>query len=326
MASSRNSLSIEVFESVVRNSLQRLIPSGARVAIALSGGLDSRVLLALAAQYATPDAYSLSAVHIHHGLNPKADQWAAFCGEICQELNIPLSTIKVDIPRDTNDGLESAARRLRYSRFAELNVDYVLLAHHRNDQAETLLLNLLRGAGVKGAAAMQAVSGKAGRYLRPMLDVTRSELEAYANEKGLTWVEDDSNGDSRFTRNYLRLNVMPALKARFPSAVENLGRAAENFAEAQQMLDEMAIHDLAHQAATFPVPVALLGNLTTARAMNVLRYLLGQADLQAPSAVRMKEALRQFLEAAPDRHPHLDLPSYRLFRQKGWIQLEIYSS
>ena len=323
MASSRNNHSTEAVtatEARIRDSLHKLIPPGGKATLALSGGLDSRVLLALAAEHAASGACSLSAIHVHHGLSPNADQWSAFCADICAQADVPLEIVKLTVPRDTGEGIEAAARRMRYQAFDNIDSGHVLLAHHCNDQAETVLLNLMRGAGVRGAAAMQAVSGAAGRYLRPLLAVSRTELEAIAKARNLSWIEDESNADTAFSRNHVRLNVMPALLEKFPAAAENLARAAEHFAEAQQMLDEMAVHDLGGHRG-FPVPLSVLQPLSPARARNVLRYLLAAADLQAPSASKLQEALRQFLEAAPDRHPSLDLPQYRLFRQKGQIHL-----
>lgn len=323
MASSRINPSTEAFEVRVRDSLQKLIPPGSHVSLALSGGLDSRVLLAVAAEYAATGACSLSAIHVHHGLSVNADRWAGFCADICREASVPLEIHKVTIPRDTGEGLEAAARRLRYQVFECAGGDHVLLAHHCNDQAETVLLNLLRGGGVRGASAMQARSGTDGRYLRPLLAVSREDIEHYACARHLAWIEDESNADTAFARNHVRLNVMPTLQEKFPAAAENLARAAEHFSEAQQMLDEMAVHDLGGHGGGFPLPLRVLQTLSAARARNVLRYLLAQAHLQAPSASRLNEVLRQFIEAAPDRHPSLDLPAYRLYRGKGQIWLEL---
>lgn len=227
----------------------------------------------------------------------------------------------MSVPRATGEGVEAAARRLRYQALAANTADYVLLAHHANDQAETLLFNLMRGAGVRGAAGIPVVTGIGGRYLRPLLGLTRADLEACAKQLSLRWVDDESNGDRSLSRNYIRHEVIPVLEARFPAAVESLSRAAEHFAEAQEMLDEMARHDLAGNV-DFPVSVVLLANLSTARAKNVLRYLLTMRDLQAPASKRIDELLRQLITAAPDRHPCLDLPTYRLFRRKGWVEIE----
>lgn len=280
------------------------------------------MLLAIAASEAGRCGVSLSAIHIHHGLSLHADAWEAFCRSTCSVLEVPLEVVRVSVPRGSAEGLESAARHLRYEAFGSHPADYMLLAHHANDQAETLLFNLMRGAGVRGAAGIPLITGSSGRYLRPLLSCTRAALEAYASEHALPWVEDDSNKDVTFSRNFIRHEVLPVLQKRFPAAVENLARSTEFFAEAQEMLDEVARADLAPHL-DFPVPVTLLANLSEARARNLLRYLLTRRGLQAPSSRRLEEVLRQFIEAAPDRHPSLELPSYRLFRTRGQVEIEL---
>lgn len=321
MASSRNSPSTEAVEGAVQECLRGL-PSGASVAVALSGGLDSSVLLALAARHAEACGVRLSAIHVNHGLSPNAAAWEAFCQAACAGLGIPIHIVRVTIPSGTSEGLEATARRLRYQAFESVEADYVLLAHHANDQAETLIFNLMRGTGIRGAAAMTAVGGAGRGYLRPLLPFSRAELEACAAHYGSRWVDDESNEDQSLSRNYIRHKVIPTLEARFPAAVENLSRAAEHFAEAQEMLDEMARHDLGGNR-DFPVAMDVLQTLSEARARNVLRYLIALRGLQAPAKKRLEEALRQFITAAPDRHPSLDLPSYRLFRRKGRVEIEV---
>lgn len=324
MASSRNKQSTDALDRAVRECLQGL-PRGARIALAFSGGLDSSVLLKMLAEHAPTQDLKLSVIHVHHGLSVHADAWAAFCREVCSLAGLPLEVVHVCVPQGSAEGLEAAARRLRYQAFEAHPCDYMLLAHHANDQAETLLFNLMRGAGVRGAAGIPVVSGPLGRYLRPLLACTRAELEVYAAEAGLRWIDDDSNTDTRFSRNFIRHDVLPVLEQRFPAAVENLARATEYFAEAQEMLDEMAKLDLAGHD-DFPVPVSLLAELGTARARNAMRFLLALRGLQSPSSKRLEEALRQFIEAAPDRHPKLELPMYRLFRARGRVHLELLHS
>lgn len=305
----------------MRTSLAGL-PHGVRVAVALSGGLDSSVLLALAARLAAPLGHPLSAIHVNHGLSPHADAWAEFCHATCMALGIELEVVKLVVPRNSGEGLEAAARRLRYQAFGRHPADHILLAQHANDQAETLLFNLMRGTGVRGAAGMPPIAGHDGRYLRPLLAYPRADLEAYAAEHAVRWVDDESNTDITLSRNFIRHEVLPVLVGRFPAAVENLVRSSDHFAEAQAMLDEMARHDLGGSEG-FPVSVELLCKLSNARARNLIRYLLAQKGLQAPVTRRLDEALRQFIEAGPDRHPCLDLPTYRLARVRGKVMLEL---
>lgn len=323
MASSRNNRCTKQFESSVRGRLAGAIPRGADVVVALSGGLDSCVMLSLAAAYAADGACRLSALHVHHGISEYADVWADSCARYCEQYSVPLQVSRIQVPRNSTEGLEAAARRLRYAIFEAHPADHVLLGHHADDQAETLLLNLLRGAGVRGAAAMLPVHDSGKRYHRPMLAHPRQALEAYAAVGNLQWVDDESNTDISLSRNYIRHQVMPVLRSRFPSAVDNLARSAEHFAEAQEMLDMLAQQDLGEHPPAFPLPVSLLSRLNEPRARNVMRYLLAASGLQSPSRKRLNEALRQFIAAAPDRHPSLILPAYVLRRVKGRIVLEL---
>ena len=215
--------------------------------IAFSGGLDSTVLLHLLAHLAKNQALpALSAIHVHHGLQAAADAWPDHCQSVCNALGVPLQVVRVQVRPGAS--VERAAREARYGAFIEATqADEVLLtAQHRDDQAETLLFRLMRGAGVRGLAGMprQRPLGK-GHLLRPLLDVSRVELEAYAAEHQLSWIEDPSNQDRRFSRNYLRHQVLPALTERWPQAVATIARSAAHLSEAQGLLDELAHLDLA---------------------------------------------------------------------------------
>ena len=249
--------------------------------IAFSGGLDSTVLLHLLAN--TEGRPPLSAIHIHHGLQAAADAWPMHCQSVCDSLGVPLRIMRVHVQPGAS--LERAARDARYQAFAEvIGAGGVLLtAQHRDDQAETLLFRLLRGAGVRGLAAMPAYRPLAGGHLvRPLLNVSRAQLEAYAHEHQLKWIEDPSNADLRFSRNYLRHRVFPVLSERWPQAVSSLARTAEHLSEAQGLLDELARMDLqaANQSSPFPwlqlpsLALAPLCELSDARQRNALRHWL----------------------------------------------------
>lgn len=224
--------------------------------IAFSGGLDSTVLLHLLANLANTDTLPpLGAVHVHHGLQTAADAWPAHCQSICDNLGVPLRVMRVQVQPGAS--LERAARDARYQAFIEVTGagQVLLTGQHRDDQAETLLFRLLRGAGVRGLSAMPAQRPLAAGYLvRPLLEVSRAELEAYAEEYQLEWIEDPSNADSRFSRNYLRHRVLPTLTERWPQAVSSLARTAEHLSEAQGLLGELAVMDLqaADQPSAFP--------------------------------------------------------------------------
>ena len=263
--------------------LQALVPwrNASAWHIAFSGGLDSTVLLHLLAN--AKDLPPLSAIHIHHGLQAAADAWPAHCQSVCDALGVPLRIMRVHVQPGAS--LERAARDARYQAFAEVTGagEVLLTGQHRDDQAETLLFRLLRGAGVRGLAAMPAHRPLAGGHLvRPLLDVSRIELEAYAHEHRLQWIEDPSNADPRFSRNYLRHRVFPTLIERWPQALTSLARTAEHLSEAQALLEELAGMDLqgADQPSPFPwlplpsLVLAPLRELSDARQRNALRHWL----------------------------------------------------
>ena len=252
--------------------------------IAFSGGLDSTVLLHLLVSLSkTEPLPPLSAVHIHHGLQAAADAWPGHCQAVCDSLGLPLRILRVQVQPGAS--LERAARDARYQALAGVTGagEALLTGQHRDDQAETLLFRLLRGAGVRGLAAMPAHRSLArGHLVRPLLDVARGELEAYAHAHHLTWIEDPSNADPRFSRNYLRHQVFPMLTQRWPQAVSSLARTAEHLNEAQELLDELAHLDLkaADQPSAFPwlplpsLALAPLRELSDARQRNALRHWL----------------------------------------------------
>ncbi|MGY2289022.1 tRNA lysidine(34) synthetase TilS [Pseudomonas sp. SDO528_S397] len=249
--------------------------------VAFSGGLDSTVLLHLLAT--CDNLPPLHAVHVHHGLQTAADAWPAHCQAVCDGLAVPLQIIEVQV--QSGASLERAARDARYQAFAQVTGPGALLltAQHRDDQAETLLFRLLRGAGVRGLAAMPLHRPLArGTLVRPLLGVSRAELEAYARNQQLEWIEDPSNTDARFSRNYLRRHVFPTLNARWPQAAHQMARSAEHLSEAQGLLDELAQMDLqaGAQASAFPwlplpsLALAPLLTLSDARQRNALRHWL----------------------------------------------------
>ncbi len=252
--------------------------------VAFSGGLDSSVLLHLLADWARREGLPpISAIHVHHGLQPAANAWPAHCASVCEQLDIPLDVARVQVTPGAS--LEQAARRSRYQAFSErLSAGDVLLsAQHRDDQAETLLFRVLRGAGVRGLAAMPASRPLGqGSLVRPLLDCSRAELQAYAQRHGLAWIEDPSNADERFSRNFLRRQVMPLLAERWPQASNSLARSANHLSEAQQLLDELAEMDLLGARGVFacpwlPLPSLALSAVTAlsdARQRNLLRHWL----------------------------------------------------
>ncbi|MGL4318796.1 MAG: tRNA lysidine(34) synthetase TilS [Pseudomonas sp.] len=293
--------------------------------IALSGGLDSTVLLHLLVRLSRRQALPpLSAMHIHHGLQAAADAWPQHCSQLCAELGVPLQVEHVQV--DSGASLERAAREARYAAFARQlgEGELLLTGQHRDDQAETLLLRLLRGAGVRGLAGMpvQRALGR-GRLLRPLLKVSRAELEAYAREHALRWVEDPSNSDTRLARNFLRSEVLPGLAPHWPQAALNLARSAGHLREAQELLDELARQDLAAAGAASDftwlglssLELAPLLSLSDARQRNALRHWLA-AFTTLPDSEHWA-GWRDLRDAAVDAAPLWRLASGELRRADG---------
>ena len=221
--------------------LGRHVKADDRLTVGLSGGLDSIVLLRVL--YLLRDRFSLrlAAHHVNHQISPHAASWAEFCKGLCLELAIPFTQTIVHVPRQTDMGLEAAARVSRHQAFRKLDVEFIVLAHHQDDQAETVLFRLLRGGGVKGLSAMgeSSILPKGEDYaasphlLRPLLHIPHAALIEFARAEGLTWIEDESNADSRYTRNYIRNELMPRIEARFPAYRSVLDRCAAQFAETE---------------------------------------------------------------------------------------------
>ena len=283
-------------------------PDFQRLWIAYSGGLDSHVLLHTAAQLRHQKNFELRAIHIHHGLSVDADNWAVHCQNICATLNIPCEVIHVNIECLKGDSVEACARKARYSTIAKcLNFkDIILTAQHADDQAETLLLQLLRGAGISGLAAMPRIRelGK-GLLMRPFLNHTRIELRNYAESEGLHWVEDSSNLDTRFDRNFLRHEIMPRLKNRWLGITQILGRVANHQAEAKHLLENLGKFDFQNcrGAKIDQISIAILSNLTSARQANVIRYWLNLLNLSLPTTAQLQHILSDMLTAQQDSQP-----------------------
>src|SRR6266702_1288918 len=307
MENSRNSSSSELPERVAA-ALSPAVPPGAHLALGLSGGVDSVALLSILLELAPALRFSLRAVHVNHGISPNAGRWAEFCSGLCGKSQVPLQLETVDLSPYRSLGLEGAARQARHEVFARLEADFVVLAQHRDDQAETLLLRLLRGAGLRGLAAMspsRSLPGSRARLLRPLLEVSRGEIEAFARR-----------------RNFLRREAIPLLERQFPAASATIARAAVHLAEARELLEEMARADLERCGDGAAVEIQSLRRLGEARAKNLLRHWCEARGIQALAAARINELMRQLRESRADARVGLSVPGWYFLRHRDKLYLE----
>jgi tRNA(Ile)-lysidine synthase len=299
----------------LRAHLARLLPGFPDVAlcVALSGGVDSTALLAALAQARASGgaarALRLRALHINHGLHPNAKRWSAHCRRLARQLGVPLTVLSVEVARERGASLEEAARAARYGCFAgQLREGETLLtAHTQDDQLETVLLQLFRGCGLPGLAAMPSLAPLgAGQLGRPLLGCTRSQLEAWARVRGLAWIEDDTNLDERFDRNYLRRRVLPAVRRRWPGVAGAVARSARHAAEAQALLAALGQADLERAADGASLSVKVLRALPPDRRRNLLRLWIASAGRTLPDARRLEEIAGPLIEARADAHPQVE--------------------
>lgn len=283
------------------------LPADARpgtVHVGYSGGLDSTVLLHLLCT-APEWRGRVQALHVHHGLHADADAWAAHCRRGCDALGVPLRVAEVQVPRDRGEGLEAAARHARHAAYAGTMTagDVLALAHHRDDQAETFLLRALRASGVDGLGAMRPWRAfGAGWLWRPLLDVPRGRLLAHAHEHGLAWIEDPANDDTDHDRNFLRRQVLPLLRERWPEAAGSLSRSAALSAGAADLLSAEDAAALADARGKQPgtLAIAALKALPAPRRARVLRRWVEQCGLPPLPAQGIAAIGTDLLGARPD--------------------------
>lgn len=274
------------------------------LAVAYSGGADSTALL-LACARKWPG--QVSAFHIHHGLQSAADTFEQHCRETCARTGVPLQVLRVDARHAPGQSPEEAARSARYEALEQLShslvppIRNIALAQHADDQVETLLLALSRGAGLPGLSAMPAVWQRNGIcYYRPLLEVPGTELRQWLQEQGASWIEDPSNANEQYTRNRIRASLMPALATAFPQFLDTFARSAGHAAQAQWLLEELATDDLARVGV--PPRIADLRKLTRTRQGNVLRHWLRTAHDSVPSTAQLQELLDQIADCSTRGH------------------------
>jgi len=305
------------------------------IIIAYSGGIDSQVLLhALACLTSQQSSkYSLanniSVCHVNHGISDNAAQWESFAQQQCKLRNVSIDVCRVNVQAKAQHSLEQLARDARYNAIKQLiegkphNKVIVVTGHHKDDQAETFLLALKRGSGLKGLSSMKKALSLTEKVtlVRPLLEVTRHQIEAYAQDHALEWIEDESNDDIRFDRNFLRHTVLPALTERWPSFLTTATRSAEHCQEAEQLLTELAEQDIQHsQLSKTKLSLNTLITLSQARFNNAIRYFLKENNCLMPSSAQLSQLYVQLL-AEEDKTPQIKVGDHWLRRFKHGLYL-----
>ncbi len=286
----------------LRAALGDYCQPGRKICIALSGGMDSMVLLNAMVRLRDETPVSLFALHVNHGISPHSAYWAEFCRQSCAALNVPCEVASLAPLTTAGTGLERAARDARYAVFAAADADVLCMAHHQNDRAETLLLNLFRGAGLQGLAAMPStrfLNGK--RLIRPFIDLPRSVLQSWATAQDLCWIEDESNQNLHFRRNYMRHVVLPAIGEQFPGVVAVLARTAVQMQAQTKLLARLAEVDAQTcQDEAGHLLASKLALLPDEARLNVLKHRLNSLGVHIPAARRLEALSEQLVRARPD--------------------------
>ncbi|MDG1463249.1 MAG: tRNA lysidine(34) synthetase TilS [Gammaproteobacteria bacterium] len=277
--------------------------------VALSGGIDSTVLLHLMVQLRQRfPQLTLRALHVDHGMQPSSGAWARDCQKLCDALDVSMQVLSVAVERTAELGPEAAARSARYAALAQniLDGEVLSLAQHQDDQLETYLLQLMRGGGVHGLSAMpQTAKFAGGRLFRPLLATRRVEIEAYAMTAGLSWVEDPSNADMTLDRNYLRHEILPLFRDRWPSISATVTRSARYAAEAAKLNDELAALDAVKLSSDSSIDIPALLELSSLRQRNLVRFIIRHQGIPVPPESRLNEIWESILPAAKDARPEV---------------------
>ena len=323
MAHSRKSKSNNLISDAQKVLLAHIQPDD-HLTIALSGGIDSVVLLNILTVLSKQMPFTLSAVHVNHGISSNATRWSRFCCDLCNAYGVSIHIAYLQIKKEAGVSLEAIAREERYRVFSGMPADFIVVAQHLDDQAETLLLQLFRGAGIRGLSAMPVVrkqSATAPQILRPLLEVSRRSIEDYARQNELRWINDESNDDTAFHRNFLRHDILPLLKKRYPNYPQTLLRASRHFAEASQLLDELAAMDSENCLVRGKLQIERIRKLNIKRVKNLLRYTLAQQGAMLPSTAKLEDIANQLLSANRDNQIHITFGNHEIRCFKGAVYI-----
>ncbi len=303
-----------------RQQLAKHCPNQTAFFIGLSGGVDSVVLLHLFAQARQALSLKLRAIHIHHGLSPNADSWATFCEQLCEQWAIPLTVCKVQV--QGKQGLEANARTARYQAIQQHIQPNEMLAtaHHLDDQAETFFLALKRGSGIQGLGAMQAVSfWQNVAIFRPLLSFSKTDILAYAKQHQLKWIEDESNFNTDFDRNFLRQTALPLLNQRWQQFNQMVARSSQHCAEQQQLIEELLKPELASRLQNGGLDITGFEYFSLLKQQQLVRLWLAQAHLAMPSVAQLEQIIQRLILAKADKNPQVKLEQHLIRRYQQQI-------
>lgn len=292
--------------------------------VGLSGGIDSVVLLHLLNEARKFQQFKLSAIHVIHGISIHADEWADFCSRLCQQWGIPLQISQLQVIKQAGVGLENTARKLRYTEYKKTGANVMILAHHQDDQIETIFSQIMRGSDVHNIAAMRGLSKRGEQfYWRPLLAYTKEQLISYAMEHELSHVEDESNHDNSYLRNFLRNSIIPQLLSYDATLPQKVGQSIASIQASVQLNDELAELDLAQSMKDGQIEISKFINLSSLRQQSLLANFIRQHNLALPSTKQLQEFIRQAITAQPDRHPKLKInDTCALIRQRNLIAIQ----
>ena len=296
--------------------------------VALSGGIDSVVLLHILTKLRQLHNLELVAMHVNHGISPNANTWQEFCADLCTELNIPFKFIKHTIIKGGGNSLENEARQVRYNALLNNECNIIALAHHQQDQIETLLSQLLRGSNIHNFASMHTLTTKNDKCLwRPLLNIPKSQIIAYAEEHHLKFINDESNHDTQYLRNFLRHDIIPLLIQQDQHIGNKLIKTVNELQNSTQLIDELASIDLTsckthNNASIISLDITEFKKLKLIRQVNLLSYFLRLQNLALPSEKQLIEFVKQACTSRWERMPQVKInQKYTLVKNKSFIML-----
>ncbi len=310
-------------ENIIQNWPLELLNGHLHFTIALSGGVDSVVLLDIFSKISKIKPIRLSAIHVNHNISPNSSHWAEFCQNLCNKYNIKLETASIKVTKIGGEGLENSARKARYKEFYNLRSDVIILAHHKDDQIETMLSQIMRGSSITNCAGMLSISQKNNKiFWRPLLDIDKSEIVKYVEENSLTNIEDESNSDNQYLRNFIRNDIMPQLISYDKNIINKLSQLVNNFSESVKLHEDLARIDLNNLSENLTIDKSEFLKLAEHRQINLLNYLIKNNEIPLTSQKSLREFCRQLHSK---QNPQITLKlsnTHKLVADKKYIQIQ----